>query len=197
MGEKSRNKTFSTIERKIQQVLQRLKKTHPGNIPVKQVAEECEISRKVFYNHHRSVDEGIIVGEDALVKELKDYIDQRMPSEVSSELTRNRTIFQLMLGFMSQKSIRSEFRIIVEDPANLQLVERMLTIVYPMLSISWFPLSTPPPAIDDGRVQRWIALATKVTCEWGDRTKCDITLSEPYIRQLVNLASNADRMTKL
>ena len=78
-GEGSRNKTFIAVERRIQRALQKLKKAHPGKIPVKQITDECEISEKAFYVHHSSVNEGILTGEDDLVKELLDYIEKRLP----------------------------------------------------------------------------------------------------------------------
>ena len=79
MGEGSRNKTFIAVERRIQRALQKLKKTHPGNILVKQTTDECGISKKAFYVHHSSVNEGILTGEDDLVKELLDYIEKGLP----------------------------------------------------------------------------------------------------------------------
>ena len=188
------NRKFKQIDLKIQAVAQKLLKTKPGNIPVKQVTDAVGITRQGFYHHYSSVDEAIIKGGDKLVEECIKYVETRLQERKLGRSNPNRLIFQNLLLYMTK--YKQVFTQICTEPSNHHLLKQILEAIYPMLQITWLPAGQAAPEPGSKRANQYIALAVEIISEWGEQCCCEIESADICARRLISLTDNASSRCK-
>ena len=68
----------------------------------------------------------------------------------------------------------------------------MIERVYPLLSITWYPINQPAPAIGSERAEMLFRLIVEVITRWGNETHCDFQKANQYIIKLTKIAMEAD-----
>lgn len=192
---KKHNKVFDQNDLKIIRVTQKLVKTHPGNISVKQVADAVGITRQGFYEHYKSVDEAILKGGDKLMRKYRRFLSKRLMGEDQNAKGYNRKVFIAIFLHMSRYA--PIYHQICAEPAIHHLIKIMVEYAYPQLKIIWLPFNIPAPRIGEERADMYVAMAVKIICEWGKEENCDLTCSQSYITRLVKLTDEASSKCRI
>lgn len=189
------NKKFDQIDLKIQKVVQKLVKKHPGNIQIKQITEEVGITRQGFYEHYKSVDEAILKGGDKLVREYCKFLNKRVADADFESKNHNQKVFMALFLYMSH--FKDIYYQICVEPTNHHLIKTMMECTYPKLNITWLPANVPAPKLGDEQANVFIAIAVNIICAWGISEQCALGKSQEYIRQLIHLTNAASTKCRI
>lgn len=188
---KNHNKGYWKSETKMLQVIFKALKHHRGRLSVATISKELGLSRQAFYTHHHNINEAITEGEDALMEEFAEYINEKCPPQKGDGHTSNRRLYTACFIFISQR--KSIFRQIAADPGQQQLFFRMALVMYPRMVIEWLPLGSAAPAPDSEQVELFLWCVARLVSRWASKEHCDFAKTGRYLKTLLAVTEEVGR----
>lgn len=180
---KNHNKGYWRSETKMLQAIFKALKRHRGKLSVAMISKELNLSRQAFYTHHHDINEAITAGEEALLGEFSDYLNEKCPPQQGGGHTSNRRLYTACFIFVSQR--KSIFQQIASDIGQQHIFYRMAAIMYPRMTIEWLPLGSAAPSPDSERVELFLWCVARLVSRWASKEQCDFAKSGQYIKKLL------------
>ncbi len=184
-----RNRKYQYNNRIIQKVIIGLNKSHRWHITLKQIINKTKLTKHTLYSHYPDIDNALNTIESELIHEYKDEISHGTASLAKIVPDKNRRLFYITMLHMSKN--KDVFIAVCDDIANYTLLYKMIEEVYPMLDITWFPLSSPAPSVGNERADMYISMCVEILSKWGYKTSCNIHKADRYINRLLRITSDA------
>lgn len=157
---------------------------HRRHISVNQLTRQLRISRSVFYNHYKSIEQAMTAFENDLMREFAASMNL-IPN--SASLKDNEKLFRELFLFMARYG-KDAFYHICANVDNHGTLFRMMAIVYPKLYINW---GNVVPSKSEDSVHIFFSIAVVFISKWGSADHCEGRKMWRYLRNLQKLSQNA------